>query len=185
MKPNLPMKIFADFLALILFFLTYWYTKDVRLATAVAVVIGIIQAGYSWFKFKKLETMQWISLGLIVVFGGATIILNNPVFIMWKPSLLFWAMGLSILISHMVGKNGIKLLLGKELTLPEFVWKNLAYIWTVFFLVMGLINLAVAYQFSFDQWVTYKTFGSMGLMFVFFVAQSLYLAKYLPKASEK
>ncbi len=179
------MKIFADFLALILFFFTYWLTKDFRIATAVAVAIGVVQAGYSWFKYKKLETMQWISLALIIVFGGATIIFNNPVFITWKPTLLFWAMGLSILISHLVGKNGIKLLLGKELSLPDFVWQKLAYIWTAFFAVMGIINLAVAYQFSFDQWVTYKTFGSMGLMFVFFVAQSFYLAKYLPKEAEK
>ena len=101
------MKIFGDFLALILFFLTYWYSKDIRLATAVAIVVGVLQAAWTWWRSRRLETMQWVSLILIVVFGGATIWFNDPHFIMWKPTLLFWASAVAIGTGLLLKKNGV------------------------------------------------------------------------------
>ena len=102
------MKVLSDLLAVILFFLTYTITKNMITATAVAVVFGILQAGFTYWKYKKLDTMQWIGLILIVVFGGATILLHDDRFIMWKPTVLFWIGALVLLISHLSGKNGLK-----------------------------------------------------------------------------
>lgn len=175
------MKLILDFFALILFFTTYYFTRDIYTATIVAIVAGIFQAAFIWFKYKKLETMQWVSLLLIMVFGGLTVFLHNDVFIKWKPSLLFWAMAIAVLGGILFKKNILKKLMGKELSLPETVWRNLSWAWVVFFTIMGIVNLWVAYHFDNDVWVTYKTFGSMGLMVAFFIGQGIYLVRYLPK----
>ncbi|MDO5686050.1 MAG: septation protein A [Neisseria sp.] len=175
------MKILLDFLALILFFAVYFTTRDIFLATGVAIVAGILQAVFIWLKFKRLETMQWVSLGLIVVFGGLTVLLRNDNFIIWKASLLFWAMAAAVGGGLLLKKNTLKALLGKEITLPNFVWLRLSLAWTIFFTLLGIINLLVAYHYSRDVWVTYKTFGAMGLMITFFIAQAIYMAKYLPQ----
>ena len=99
------MKVLSDLLAVILFFLTYTITKNMITATAVAVVFGILQAGFTYWKYKKLDTMQWVGLFLIVVFGGATILLHDDRFIMWKPTVLFWIGALVLLISHLSGQR--------------------------------------------------------------------------------
>lgn len=175
------MKILSDLIAVILFFATYTLTKNIVWATAVAVVVGILQAVFTWFRHKKLDTMQWVGLVLIVVFGGATVLLRDPRFIMWKPTLLFWAGALALSGSHLLGKNGLKAVMGKELVLEEQVWGKLTWMWVFFLVFMGVANIAVAYIFTEEQWVNYKLFGSTGLMVAFVVAQGLYLSRYLPK----
>ncbi|VEJ20492.1 intracellular septation protein A [Neisseria animaloris] len=175
------MKVLSDLIAVILFFLTYTFTKNIVWATAVALVIGVLQASFTWVKHKKLDTMQWISLVLIVVFGGATIVLRDARFIMWKPTLLFWFGALALGISHALNKNGLKAMMGKELKLSDDIWRKLTWAWIAFLIFMGTVNLAVAYTFSEAQWVNYKLFGSTGLMIVFFIGQGLYLSRHLPQ----
>lgn len=182
------MKILSDLIAVILFFVTYTLTKNIVWATAVALVIGVVQAALTWAKHKKLDTMQWVSLILIVVFGGATIILNDGAFIMWKPTLLFWAGSVAIAVSHLMKKNGLKALMGKEIELPDQVWNRLACAWMAFLFAMGVINLAVAYPFTKTQepfWVQYKMYGSTGLMLVFVLAQGFYLSRHLPQENKQ
>lgn len=178
------MKILSDLLAVILFFAAYSYTKDIIIATVVALVVGVLQAGFTWLKYKKLDTMQWVSLILIVVMGGATVILRNPVFIKWKPTLLFWIGAAALAVSHLMGKNGLKALMGKEIRLSDGIWRNLTFMWIAYLVFMGLANIAVAYMFTEAQWVNYKLFGSTALMVVFMIAQGFYLSRHLPKESE-
>jgi len=116
----------------------------------------------------------------IVVFGGATILLRDDRFIMWKPTVLFWIGALVLLISHLSGKNGLKATMGKELELPEHVWSKLTYAWVAFMIFLGIANWFVFTHFK-EQWVNYKMFGSTGFLFVFFIAQFSYLSRYLPK----
>ncbi len=178
------MKAASDLIAVALFFLTYILTKNIIWATAVAVAAGILQAVLLWWKFKKLETMQWVGLLLIVVFGGATILTGNRTFIMWKPTLLFWAGAIAVAVSALMKKNGLRSLFGKEIELPDAVWKKLAFGWIAFFLIMGIINLVVAYPFSAEReavWNNYKFFGAIPLTFVFFLAQGVYLSRHLPQ----
>ncbi|ULJ69859.1 septation protein A [Wielerella bovis] len=178
------MKALSDFIAIILFFATYSITKNMVTATIVAVVIGVFQAAYTYWKHKKLEPMQWLSLVLIVVFGGLTIIFNDGAFIMLKTTLLTWAMALIMLIAQLRGKNGLRIILSKEITLPENVWNKLGYAWIGFFAFLGALNLIVAYPFDEAReavWVQFKVWGYIPLTIVFSIAQAIYMMRHLPK----
>lgn len=155
----------------------------ILLATAVAIVASFLQIAYLLVRRRKVDTMLWISLAIIVVFGGATIYFNNETFIKWKPTVLYWAFAGTLLLAlSFFRKNLIRAAMGKQITLPEPVWDRLNLAWISFFLVMGVVNLYVAFNFSTEAWVNFKTFGLMGLMFVFIVGQTLYLAKYMKDA---
>jgi intracellular septation protein A len=176
-----PMKILSDLLAVILFFITYTLTKNIIWATAVALAAGVVQAIFTYIKNKKLETMQWVSLILIVVLGGATILLKDQRFIMWKPTALFWFGALALAVGQIMGKNSLKSLMGKELELPDLVWRKLTFAWIGYLLFMGIANIIVFKNFTEAQWVSYKLFGSTALMIVFVIGQGLYLSRYLPR----
>lgn len=178
------MKALSDFIAIILFFATYSITKNMVTATAVAVVIGIIQAAYTFWKEKKLEPMQWLSLILIVVFGGLTIVLQDRTFIMLKTTILTWLMALILLVAQLRGKNGLQAVMKREIALPQNVWNKLGYAWIIFFFCLGLLNLAIAYPF--DQaseavWVKFKVWGYMPIILIFMLAQGAYMMRHLPK----
>jgi intracellular septation protein len=117
---------------------------------------------------------------LVVVLGGLTIYFHSETFIKWKPSVLYWAMGLSFWLGPLLfGKNLLRVLMGEQLDLPPKVWHRLNFAWIAFFGVMGFLNIWVAYTFSTGAWVNFKLFGSLGLMLVFTVAQGLYLQRYM------
>lgn len=181
------MKALSDFLAIILFFTTYSFTKNMVWATAVAVAVGVVQATYTWWKFKKLSLMQWVSLIVIVVFGGATIILKDSVFIMLKTTVICWLIAAVILTGQLMGKNGLKALMGQEISLPEPVWTRLSYAWIGFFLMMGIVNLAIAYPFTPEReqfWINYKFYGYLPLTLIFSIAQGIYIVRHLPKQEQ-
>lgn len=173
------MKFFTDLFPVVLFFATYWLSRDMFIATGVAIATTTLLVGWTWLRHRKVDTMQWVSLGLIVVLGGATLLLHDKHFIMWKPTVLYWVMGAGLLISDFLGKNGLKLMMGQQLQLPAPVWRKLTWAWVGFFAFMGALNLFVAYRFSEDVWVNFKLFGGLGLMLAFVIAQSLFLSKYI------
>ena len=177
------MKLLLDFFPIILFFVAVkvW---GIYAATAVAIVATIAQI--AWFRYAngKVDPMQWVSLGVIVVFGGATILLQNENFITWKPTVLYWLMGGALLVGQFIfKKNLLKSLMGAQMSLPESAWRVLNWSWTGFFAVMGVINLWVAFSFDTDTWVSFKLFGGLGLMALFVVAQAFYLSRFM-KAEE-
>ncbi|MDP2031131.1 MAG: septation protein A [Thiobacillus sp.] len=153
----------------------------IYLATLVAIVASIGQIGWVKLRGHPVETMMWVSLGIIVVFGGATLWLHDESFIKWKPTVLYWLFGGIILGSTLFGRNVIKGLMGPQMELPAAAWGRLNASWGGFFIFMGLANLFVAFNFSTDDWVNFKLFGSMGLMLVFVIGQSMMLNKYLDK----
>lgn len=154
----------------------------IYLATLVAIIASIGQIGWVKLRGHPVETMMWVSLGIIVVFGGATLWLHDESFIKWKPTVLYWLFGGIILGSMLFGRNVIKGLMGSQMELPEPAWSRLNLSWGGFFIFMGLANLFVAFNFSTDDWVNFKLFGSMGLMLLFVIGQSMMLNKYLDKA---
>jgi intracellular septation protein len=177
------MKFFFDMFPVILFFVAY-KMYDIYAATVVAIAATVLQIGWVWFKHHKVDKMQWISLGLIVVFGGATLLLRDETFIKWKPTVLYWLFSAVLLVSALFfQKNLIKAMMGSQITAPDNVWKKLLAGWIGFFAFMGAINLFVAYGYSTDTWVNFKLFGGMGLMLVFVVAQAIVLAPHI-KANE-
>jgi intracellular septation protein len=207
------MKILFDFLPIFLFFGTFKYAegrKDwaarfasdhlgfmvsggtvgpgeapVLLATVVVIIATLAQVGFLLARGKKVDTMLWVSLGLVTVMGGATIWFHNETFIKWKPSVLYWAMGLAFWISQLVlRKNLLRSLIGDQIDLTPSVWQRLNFAWIAFFAFMGLLNLYVAYTFSTDTWVSFKLFGGIGLMLVFTVAQGLYISRHIKPESD-
>lgn len=178
------MKLLIDFFPIILFFAAFkaW---GIYAATAVAIVATIVQIAYLRFKTGKVETMQWVSLGVIVVFGGATLLAHDENFIKWKPTVLYWLMGGALLVGLVLfKKNFIKSLMGAQMQLPDSVWNTLNWAWTGFFAVMGVLNLWVAFNFDTDTWVNFKMFGGIGLMLAFVVGQALYLVRYLKEPEQ-
>lgn len=155
----------------------------ILLSTAVAIVASLAQIGYLLIRGRKVDGMLWVSLAIIVVFGGATIYFRDDTFIKWKPTILYWCFGVALLVSQwFMKKNLIRVMMEKQVSLPEPIWPRLNYAWVVFFAFMGVLNLYVAFNFSTDAWVNFKMFGSMGLMFVFIIGQSLFLSKYMKDA---
>ena len=178
------MKLLLDFFPIVLFFVAFkiW---DIYTATAVAMVATIAQIAWMRYSTGKVNPMQWMSLGIILVFGGATMLLHDATFIKWKPTILYWCMGAALAVGQVVAKkNWLKAAMGGELELPEPVWRTLTWSWIVFFAVMGVVNLWVARNFSENAWVNFKLFGSFGLMGVFVVAQALYLSRYMKDGKE-
>jgi len=175
------MKQLLEFIPIILFFVTY-KLYDIYIATAVIIVATIIQVSYTWFKHRKVETMQWITLVLVVVMGGATIYLHDEQYLKWKFSIIEWLFGLAFLGSQFIGKKTfVERMMSANLTLPQPVWKRLNFSWASFFLGVGFMNVYVMYHYSTDDWVTFKTFIAPGLMVVFIVLQMVFLYKYVPE----
>lgn len=173
------MKLLLDFFPIILFFVAFkvW---DIYVATGVAIVATVAQIAYLRYSTGKVEPMQWVSLVVIVLFGGATILAQSETFIKWKPTVLYWLFGGALLAGQLFfRKNLLKSLMGAQMELPEPAWRVMNWSWIGFFAVMGVLNLWVAFNFDTDTWVNFKLFGGLGLMVVFIVAQAVYLGRYM------
>lgn len=152
----------------------------VLLATVVVIIATLLQILWLKVRGRKVDTMLWVSLGLVTALGSATIYFHSENFIKWKPTVLYWVMGASLLVGQLVfKKNGIKSLMGAQMTLPDAVWRTVNFSWVAFFTVMGFINLWVAFNFSTSTWVNFKLFGGLGLMLVFVLVQALFLNKHI------
>lgn len=177
------MKLLFDLFPVILFFVAFKLV-DIYVATAVAIAATVVQIGWLRLKHGQVEIQHLLSLGIIVVFGGATLLFQDETFIKWKPTVLYWLFAASLLgASLFLKKNLMKSMLGKQMTLPDAVWKQVNLSWAGFFTFMGLANLFVAYQFSTDTWVNFKLFGGMGLMLIFIVIQGMLLSRHVEEQS--
>ena len=175
------MKFLFDLFPIILFFAAF-KAFDIYVATGVVIAATMAQIGWVWHRHGKVDTMLWVSLALVVVFGGATLILHDETFIKWKPTILYWLFAVTLFGSaQFFGKNLIRAMLDKQVELPEMLWPRLNYAWMSFFAVMGVLNLYVAFNYSTDTWVSFKLFGGMGLMILFIILQGVVLAKYIPE----
>jgi len=179
------MKFLFDLFPVILFFIAF-KLQGIYVATAVAIAASFAQIGWLWLRGRKIDMMLWVSLAIIVVFGSATLLLHDEIFIKWKPTVLYWlfasVLGGGALIFR---KNLIRTMLGEQIQLPDPAWNKLNLSWAGFFACMGFLNLYVAFNFPTDTWVNFKLFGGMGLMLAFVIGQGLFLAKYVePKESK-
>ena len=178
------MKFLFDFFPVILFFVAY-KVADIYWATGVAIAATVVQIGYVLVRGRKVTGMQWASLVIIGLFGGATLMLRDELFIKWKPTVLYWLAGAVFLGALAFRQNLVKAVMGEGITLPEVVWTKLCIAWGAFFIFKGSLNLWVAYTFPTDVWVNFKLFGGMGLMFAFVIAQALWISRYLPDEPAK
>ncbi|MBY0575528.1 MAG: septation protein A [Gallionellaceae bacterium] len=178
------MKLLFDLFPVLLFFIAFKF-QGIFVATAVA--IGATIAQIIWVKYRhgKVDTMLWVSFAIVGVFGGATLLLHDETFIKWKPTVLYWLFSTILLFSSLLfNKNLIRLMLQEKIALPLHAWHRLNLSWSLFFAVLGFINLYVAFNYSTDEWVNFKLFGFTGLMMLFVIGQGIWLAKYIDEKKE-
>ena len=171
------MKFFYDLLPVILFFVAY-KIYDIFVATAVAIIATLAQIAIVYLKHRKLEKMLVFNGLMISILGGLTILLKDKYFIMWKPSVIYWAFALALLFAdQFFNRNLVQLALGKQMELSKIVWKKINIFTALFFIFLGFVNLFVAYNYSENTWVNFKLFGLTGLLFLYMIAIAIYISK--------
>ncbi|CAH9051974.1 putative intracellular septation protein A [Pseudoalteromonas holothuriae] len=185
-----------EYLPLILFFAVYKFV-DIYWATGVLIIASIIQLGFYYLQSGHIATRHWVFFVIALVLGGMTVLFQNEHFIMWKATVIYALLALSLLISRYIfNKNLVeKTLLGLlntvnekengrgsqlEITIPESICEQLNMMWMVFLAFISVLNLYVAYNFSLDTWVNFKVFGLMGITFLAILATMVRIYKYLP-----
>jgi intracellular septation protein len=181
------MKLLYDLLPLLLFFAAF-KLYDIYVATLVAIAASFVQVAGYWLKHRRFDTTQLVTLGVLVVFGGLTLALRDDTFIKWKPTLVYWILATLVLSSQWLGKRTlIERLLSNQLTLPPQVWARQNLSWGLFFLIIGALNLYVAFLFRPELdaetrqsiWVNFKVFGLLGLTVAFTLIQGALLSRYI------
>jgi intracellular septation protein len=175
-----PMQLLADYFPLLLFFLAF-KLQGIYVATAVAIAASVAQI--AWFHWRgKVTAVHWLSLAIIVVFGGATLLLHDEVFIKWKPTVLYGLFGAVLAGGKVLFRRDLIAFLLKDVTLPASVWTRVTWSWVLFFAAMAVINWYVAFNFSTETWVNFKVWGGIGLFLAFALAQGLALSRYVSDA---
>ncbi len=173
------MKMITDLFPVILFFVAY-QLYDIYVATAVAIGASIIQVTYYKLRYGQVQQVQWVMLGLLVLFGGMTLAMHDPTFIKWKPTVVNWLFAIAFLLSQLFMQRGLlRRLIDHSVSMPNYAWQRLNIAWVSFFFAMGVLNLYVAYTYSEKVWVNFKLFGMLALTLAFMIAQGFYLARFM------
>jgi len=158
----------------------------VLFATATAIIATMMQIAWVKWRHGKVDTMLLVSFAIIVVFGGATLLLHDEAFIKIKPTALYWIFALILIFSHILfKKNLIRSLMQGKMSLPDHIWNKLNLSWSGFFIALGILNLYVAWNFTTEAWVNFKLFGATGIMFIFIVLQTVIISKYIEPDDKK
>lgn len=195
------MKLFLDFFPVVIFFFVYKmapeFTEAVSpflsessaswlkaqdafiVATIVLIPASILPIAYTWLTERKIEKVHVFTLLTVVILGALTIYFDSSAFVMWKPTLVKWAFAIAFIISQFTNKTLLERMLPEDIHLPTRVWTNLNYLWIGFFIISGVLNLIVAYNFSEAMWVNFKLFGMLGITLIFIVFQGIYLSKHI------
>ena len=186
------MKLLFDFFPVIFFYITFNVFKGPEgeiqamiYATAILMAATVAQVAINWFKNRKIENIHIVVLILALIFGSATIYFQDKAYLIWKVTIVNWLFAVVFFGSHFIGHSPIvKRMMQKTVELPELVWSRLSYMWIVFFIALGIINLIVAKNVDFDTWVDFKLFGMLGLTVVFVVIQTIYLSRHVKEVKE-
>ncbi len=177
------MKLLFDFFPILIFFVCF-KLFGIYTATAVAIVLSMLQVIIFRIKYQRYEKLHVISLLMITILGGATLIFHNPWFIKWKPTAIYWLSSIIFLGSAYIGKKPIiQKIMESNITLDAKIWRHLSHAWSLFFALMGIANLYVAHHYDTNTWVNFKLFGGAGCTLLFVLLQAFYLAKHV-KTSE-
>ena len=176
------MRVLADYFPLLLFFVAF-KLSGIWVATAVAIAASVVQI--AWFHYRgSVSAVHWVSLAIIVVFGGATLLLRDETFIKWKPTVLYLAFGAILAAGKLWWRRDLLAVVMKEIALPPPIWTRLTWSWVGFFAAMALANWYIAFHFPTDTWVNFKVWGGIGLFLAFALAQGLFLARHMTEPSQ-
>jgi intracellular septation protein len=179
------MKFFFDLLPVILFFVGF-KLYGIFTATSIAIGVTLAMIVYAKIRHGKIEKMLLVNGAIISVLGGITLLLHDQTYIMWKPTVLYWLMAAVLLVSNLFfEKNFIQQMMGKMIHAPKPIWDKVNWVWVVFLVALGFLNLYVAFNFSLDTWVNFKLFGVTSMLFLFMVAHTFVLRKYLVDPDEE
>ncbi len=172
-------KILWDFFPIVLFFIVY-KQFDIYVATATLMGASALQVLTGWIATRRVEKMHMFTLILVLVLGTATLLLQDERFIKWKPSIVNWLFAVVFLGSHFIGERPIiQRMMSDHISMPDNIWFRLSLSWIVFFIISGVANIIVVFNFDTDTWVNFKLFGMLGMTLVFVILQSIFLAKYI------
>jgi len=170
------MQILIDFLPIIVFFATYKFA-GMYAATGAIMVAMALQIGFQWVRDRTVSKMLLTSGILVAVFGGITLLLRNPIFIQWKPTVVNWLFAAAFLGSRYIGEKTLtERMMGEAVQLESVMWRQLNLMWIGNFSFLGAANLYVVYNFDEATWVNFKLFGMLGLTLVMVVIQVLWIA---------
>lgn len=181
------MKLLFDFFPLVLFFGAF-KLYDIYVATLVAMAASLAQVVFIRIRHQRFETTHLVTLFVILLFGGMTLIFQDDMFIKWKPTIVNWIFAVVVLGSQFIGKRTVlERLLGGQMQMPARIWKKVNVSWGLFFFISGLLNLYVAFYFRThldeaartDFWVNFKVFGLLGLTLAFSIVQMMIVARYI------
>ena len=173
------MKFLYDYFPVICFFIGY-KLYGIYTATVVAMIASFLQVGCFWLKNRRFEQLHLLTFALIILLGSITLAFHQPIFIKWKPSIIYWLFGSALLFSQYVtNKPLLYRMLKNKLQLPQHAWRLLNVSWAVFFITMGFLNVYVVYHYTTDAWVNFKLFGTLGLTLIFMIIQAFYIEKFL------
>lgn len=171
------MQLLVDFLPVIVFVVAF-KLYDMYVATAAIMIVMTLQVAYQWLRTRTVNKMLLVSSLLVLVFGGITLALHDPIFIQWKPTVVNWLFAAAFLLSRYIGKQTlIERIMGHAIVLPQTMWRQLNLMWTGNFLLLGAANIYVVYNFSEETWVNFKLYGMLGLTLLMAVAQAIWIAK--------
>ncbi|HVO88232.1 MAG TPA: septation protein A [Casimicrobiaceae bacterium] len=175
------MQIVADYFPLLLFFIAFKW-QGILVATGVAMVASVLQIAWFWWR-GKVSAVHWLSLAVITVFGGATLLLQDETFIKWKPTVLYTLFGVILAVGKVAFRRDLLSSLMKTIELPPAIWTRLTWSWVAFFAAMAVANWYVAFHYPTDTWVNFKVWGGIGLFMLFALGQGLVLARYVTEPS--
>lgn len=176
------MQLFYEIFPIILFFLAF-KIYGIYVATVVGIATTFLQTIFNRLFFKKWDKKQIITFIVFVIFGGMTLYFHNPIFVKWKPTIVFWIFGLVIIGSQLfthktLMQRMMENVLEDKVAVPLRAWQRLNIVWAAFFIILGTINLYIAYNFSNDAWVNFKFYGITGSLFVLSIFQAVYLLQF-------
>lgn len=177
------MQLFYEIFPVFLFFLAF-KLYGIYVATIVGMVTTAFQVVFGRLWFGKWDRKQLITLAVFFLFGSMTLYFHDPIFVKWKPTIVFWIFALLILGSQFmtpkpVTQRLMENMLQQKKSVPVQVWKRLNLVWALFFLVLGGANLYVAYSLSNNAWVNFKFYGITGAFFVLAFFQACYLMRFM------
>jgi intracellular septation protein len=176
------MQLLVDLFPIILFFTVYMVNGSIYIATAALMGAMVLQIAFQWFRHRTVSKMLLISGAVVILFGGATLILRNPIFIEWKPTIANWLFAAAFIGSRYVGeKTLIERMLGEAVEMPKAAWRQLNWIWVGNFFLLGAINIYVVYNYSLATWVKFKLISIIVFTVVSMVITATWIWKHLPK----
>ena len=187
------MKFLFDFFPLIAFLVAFYYPENradgIYYATATIIVASLLQVCLYWLFYRRWEKMHVITLVVVLIFGGLTLWLQDERFIKWKPTIVFWIFAGVLLGSQYIGKRNIiqrmMHMADEKITLPPHAWAVLNLSWVIFFTVVGVLNLYIAYNFTTEFWVSFKVYGITGLNLIFIVGQVVYMYRFMSDTEQE